>query len=101
MLCYKQNFSINGTNTKVEERNPGCSEKAKKKLMKIEESQATRVKYQRNYSYWGINKRRTDTVGTQMVSYAEKIRDTKEVISAMLDKHEIVGLNLNTYISIQ
>ena len=66
--------------------------------MRIEESQATRVKYKRNYSYWGINKRRTDTVGTQIVNYAEKMRDTKKVISAMLEKHEIVGLNLNTYI---
>ena len=53
--------------------------------MRIEESQATRVKYQRNYSYWGINKR-TDTVGTQIVNYAEKMRDTKKVISARLEK---------------
>ena len=66
-------------------------------LMRIEESQATRVKYQRNYSYWGINKR-TDTVGSQIVNYAEKMRDTRKVISARLEKQEIVGLNLNTYI---
>ena len=71
MLCYKQNISkIEGRLTALtlmQKKEIWVARKRRKKADENRRKPSHEGKILKEYSYWGINKRRTDTVGSQIV----------------------------------